>query len=63
MKQSFEDMLDRAKSRVEFGVPIYRFQLIQEKLIEAKMKYLTAGMLTDDPLAPVVIEKILTANP
>ena len=64
MKRSFEDMLDRAKSRVQFGVPIYRFQLIQEKLIEAKvnsyvaasMTYLTAAMLTHDPLAPVAIE-------
>jgi acyl-CoA dehydrogenase family protein 9 len=64
MKRSFEDMLDRAKSRVQFGLPIYRFQLIQEKLIEAKvnsyvaasMTYLTAAMLTHDPLAPVAIE-------
>ena len=64
MKRSFEDMLDRSKSRVQFGVPIYRFQLIQEKLIEAKvnsyvaasMTYLTAAMLTHDPLAPVAIE-------
>jgi acyl-CoA dehydrogenase family protein 9 len=64
MKQSFEDMRDRSQSRVQFGVPIHRFQLIQEKLIEAKvnsyvaasMTYLTAGMLTHDPLAPVAIE-------
>ncbi len=64
MKQSFEDMLDRAKSRVQFGVPIYQFQLIQEKLIKAQvnsyvaasMTYLTAAMLTHDSLAPVAIE-------
>jgi acyl-CoA dehydrogenase family protein 9 len=64
MNRSFEDMRDRAKSRVQFGVPIYRFQLIQEKLIQAKvssyvaasMTYLTAGMLIKDPLAPVAIE-------
>ena len=64
MNQSYKDMEHRAKTRVQFGTPINRFQLIQEKLIETKvnrlvadsMTYFTAGMLMKDILAPVAIE-------
>ena len=64
MKLSLQDMVDRTKRRVQFGVPIHRFQLIQEKIIRAKvnsyavaaMTEMTASMLSRDPFAPVAIE-------
>jgi acyl-CoA dehydrogenase family protein 9 len=64
MKQSLLDMADRAASRTQFGVPINQFELIQEKMVKAKvhgyvasaMTTFTAGMLESDPNATVAIE-------
>jgi len=64
MKQSLLDMTDRAASRTQFGVPINQFELIQEKLVKAKvygymasaMTTFTAGMLESNPTATVAIE-------
>jgi len=64
MKLSLKDMAKRAERRIQFGVPIYRFQLIQEKLVRAKrnsyavgaMTEMTAAILASDPFAPVAIE-------
>jgi acyl-CoA dehydrogenase family protein 9 len=64
MKQSLLDMNDRAASRTQFGVPINQFELIQEKLVKAKvngyvasaMTTFTAGMLESNPTATVAIE-------
>lgn len=64
MKLSLKDMVKRAERRVQFGVPIHRFQLIQEKIVNAKlnscavaaMTNMTAAMLARDPYAPVAIE-------
>ncbi|MEJ2726113.1 MAG: acyl-CoA dehydrogenase family protein [Deltaproteobacteria bacterium] len=64
MAQSFEDMKKRAAGRRQFGVPIDRFELIQEKMVKAKvhgyvasaMTAFTAGMLTDNPGLRVAVE-------
>jgi acyl-CoA dehydrogenase family protein 9 len=64
MKQSLHDMKKRAATRKQFGVPINRFQLIQEKMVQARvnscvasaMTAFTAGLLADDPEALVAIE-------
>ena len=64
MKQSLLDMNNRAASRTQFGVSINQFELIQEKLVKAKvngyvasaMTTFTAGMLESNPTATVAIE-------
>jgi acyl-CoA dehydrogenase family protein 9 len=64
MRQSLLDMIDRAASRTQFGVPINKFELIQEKMVKAKvhgyvasaMTMFTAGMLESNPTAAVAIE-------
>jgi len=64
MRRSLQDMVKRAASRKQFGVPINRFELIQEKMVRARvngyvveaMTEFTAAMLGQDPLAPVAIE-------
>ena len=64
MKQSLQDMEERAASRKQFGVPINQFELIQEKMVKAKvyghvasaMTAFTAGMLEADPIALVAME-------
>ena len=64
MKQSLLDMADRAASRIQFGVPINQFELIQEKMVKAKvheyvasaMTDFTAGMLESNPAASVAME-------
>jgi len=64
MKQSLLDMNDRAASRTQFGVPINQFELIQEKMVKAKvhgyvasaMTAFTAGMLETNPTALVAME-------
>jgi acyl-CoA dehydrogenase family member 9 len=64
MAKSLEDMQRRAASRKQFGVPIGQFDLIREKLANAKahglaaagMTYLTAAMLEQQPLGSVAIE-------
>ena len=64
MRQSLADMKKRAATRTQFDVPIYRFELIQEMLVRARVNgYIasaitafTASMLLADPLAVVAIE-------
>jgi acyl-CoA dehydrogenase family protein 9 len=64
MKQSLLDMSERAGSRTQFGVPINQFELIQEKMVKARvhgyvasaMTTFTAGMLENNPTATVAIE-------
>ncbi|HYR03564.1 MAG TPA: acyl-CoA dehydrogenase family protein, partial [Syntrophobacteria bacterium] len=64
MRRSLQDMVKRAASRKQFGVPINRFELIQEKMVRARvngyvaeaMTEFTAEMLARDPVAPVAIE-------
>ena len=64
MKQSLVDMAERAASRTQFGVPINQFELIQEKMVKAKvhgyvasaMTAFTAGMLEANPTALVAME-------
>jgi len=64
MNRSRQDMERRAASRKQFGVPIGQFDLIREKLANARahalaaggMTYLTAAMLEQAPLAGVAIE-------
>jgi len=64
MKQSLRDMTDRAASRTQFGVSINQFELIQEKMVKARvhgyvasaMTTFTAGMLESNPTATVAIE-------
>jgi acyl-CoA dehydrogenase family protein 9 len=64
MKQSLRDMTKRSADRTQFGVPINKFELIQEKMVKAKvygyvssaMTALTAGMLKNNPTALVAME-------
>ena len=58
MTQSAGEMLERANKRIQFGVPISHFELIQEKIVNARVNAFlskavtafTAGMLEKDPL-------------
>jgi acyl-CoA dehydrogenase family protein 9 len=64
MRQALDDMVKRASQRVQFGAPIYQFQLIQEKMVRARlnsyvasaMTAFTAKLLLSNPLANVSIE-------
>ena len=64
MRQSAVEMLERANARKQFGVPISEFELIQEKIVKARVNAFlskaitsfTAGMLEKDPLMRVAIE-------
>lgn len=64
MELSLEDMISRSGSRKQFGVPIRNFELIQDKLVQARVNQYAAATMTDftadllskDPLAPVAIE-------
>jgi acyl-CoA dehydrogenase family protein 9 len=64
MRRSLQDMVKRAASRKQFGVPINQFELIQEKMVRARvnayvaeaMTEFTAEMLARDPVAPVAVE-------
>ncbi len=64
MTQSAKEMLERANKRKQFGVPISQFELIQEKIVKARVNAFlakaitafTAGMLEKDPLVRVAIE-------
>ena len=64
MKQSLKDMVKRSSRRTQFGVPINHFELVQEMMVKAKVNsYVTsamtafaAGMLEENPLAPVAAE-------
>jgi acyl-CoA dehydrogenase family protein 9 len=64
LNQAVDDMLKRSKNRVQFGQPIQNFELIQEKIVTARVNAsavsaitaFTAAMLEENPLAPVPIE-------
>jgi len=64
MKQSLEDMMKRSSSRIQFGVPIKSFPLIQEKMVHTSvhcavsntMNAFTAAMLEKNPIATVAME-------
>lgn len=64
MNKSVEEMVSRASSRKQFGVPIIDFELIQEKIARSKahayaaaaMTYFTASLLDRNPLSNVAIE-------
>lgn len=64
IRQSLRDMTKRAAGRKQFGMPINHYDLIQEKMVGAKVnQYIaaaitafTAGMLKKNPLAPVAVE-------
>jgi acyl-CoA dehydrogenase family protein 9 len=64
MEKSLQDMAKRSATRRQFGVPIENFELVQEKLVNARVNgyvasaitALCAGLLEEDPLAPVAIE-------
>jgi len=61
---SRRDMEKQSARRIQFGVPINTFELIQEKIVKAKVDgyvtsavtAFTAGLLDKNPLAPVAIE-------
>jgi acyl-CoA dehydrogenase family protein 9 len=62
--RSLEDMRKRAAGRRQFGVPIREFELVQEKMVQARahgfaaaaMTYHTAALLDRDPLMNVMFE-------
>jgi acyl-CoA dehydrogenase family protein 9 len=64
MKQSLEEMKERASTRKQFGVPIREFELIQEKIVRTRVRALaassmtafTARLLEKDPTVKVAIE-------
>ena len=64
MERALHDMAKRAANRKQFGVPISRFELIQEKMVRARVNgyvvsaitEFTAAMLARDPVAPVTVE-------
>lgn len=64
LDQSASDMLKRASSRIQFQVPIKSFQLVQEKIVRAKvnarvssaMNRFAAGLLERRPLGNAAIE-------
>ena len=64
LRLSGRDMEKRSASRIQFGVPINTFELIQEKLVKAKVDgyvtsvitAFTAGLLENNPLSSVAIE-------
>lgn len=64
MQQSLEEMVARSLSRKQFGVPILEFELIQQKVVEARvhayaaraMTYFTASLLDRAPLSNVALE-------
>jgi len=64
LHQSGRDMEKQSSRRIQFGVPINTFELIQEKIVKAKVDgyvtsaitAFTAGLLENDPHAPVAIE-------
>uniref|UniRef100_A0A832EJX3 Acyl-CoA dehydrogenase n=1 Tax=Desulfacinum infernum TaxID=35837 RepID=A0A832EJX3_9BACT len=64
MEQSVEDMVRRARTRVQFGVPIEQFELIQEKIVKGRayafandaMTTMTASFLEADPYRNTAME-------
>jgi len=60
MNQSVEDMLQRSSSRIQFGVPIQNFPLIQEKMVKAKVNSYVSSALDD--FAASLLDQNPTAN-
>ncbi len=64
MKQSLKDMTRRSERRIQFAVPIHQFELVQEKMVKARVNQyvasaitaFTAGALDNVAMAPVAIE-------
>jgi acyl-CoA dehydrogenase family protein 9 len=64
MEVSYDDMVKRASSRVQFDRPIIDFELIREKILTAyaekevirAMTHFTAGFLVRDPVGYVAME-------
>jgi acyl-CoA dehydrogenase family protein 9 len=64
LRLSGRDMKKQSTRRIQFGVPINTFELIQEKIVKAKVDgyvtsaitAFTAGLLENDPLSSVAIE-------
>ncbi len=64
MNQSANEMTERANKRRQFGLPISQFELVQEKIVNARVNgflskaitAFTAGMLEKDPHVRVAIE-------
>jgi acyl-CoA dehydrogenase family protein 9 len=64
MEVSYDDMVRRASSRVQFDRPIIDFELIREKILTAyaekevirAMTHFTAGFLVRDPVGYVAME-------
>jgi acyl-CoA dehydrogenase family protein 9 len=64
MKQSLEDMLKRSAAREQFGGPIGKFPLVQEKMVRARVHCWVAGCMTamtslileEDPLTNAAME-------
>ncbi|MCG6980852.1 MAG: acyl-CoA dehydrogenase family protein [Deltaproteobacteria bacterium] len=64
LRLSGRDMEKQSARRIQFGVPINTFELIQEKIVKAKVDgyvtsaitAFTAGLLENNPLSSVAIE-------
>ncbi|MCE5243238.1 MAG: acyl-CoA dehydrogenase family protein [Syntrophobacteraceae bacterium] len=64
MRQSFEDMMKRSSTRIQFSVPIRDFPLVQEKIVRARvysfissaMNDFVAGLLEASPRKNAAIE-------
>ena len=64
MNQSADEMIERANRRIQFGVPISGFELIQEKIVKARVyaflskaiTAFTAGMIEADPMIRAAVE-------
>ena len=64
LRLSGRDMEKQSTRRIQFGVPINTFELIQEKIVKAKVDgyvtsaitAFTAGLLENNPLSSVAIE-------
>lgn len=60
MRQSLADMDKRATSRMQFGVPIKNFSLIQEKLAKARVNSFVAAAMND--FTATLLQRDPTAN-
>jgi acyl-CoA dehydrogenase family protein 9 len=64
INRSRQDMERRASRRIQFEVPINQFQLIQEKIVKARvngyvaeaMTAFSAGLVEENPIAPLALE-------
>ncbi len=64
MNQSADEMIERANKRIQFNVPISSFELIQEKIVKARVyaflskavTAFTSGMIEDDSMIRAALE-------